>query len=148
MPAAETTLVRSIVRRAGEIGLGDYRARATALVEGPIAAGLDRQIDALRRIRPNAVHDAGVWRLPAGEACYALGLRSNTTTTLSAEEIHQTGLEQVADLHSQIDTLLRAQDYTRGTVGERLNAINREDRFLFPNDDSGARPDRLPECRC
>ncbi len=137
MPARETTLVRSIVRRAAEAGLGDYEARAVRLVDGPIAAGLDRQIAELRRIRPNAVHDAGVWRLPAGESYYALGLRSNTTTTMTAEEIHKAGLEQVADLHGRLDTLLRAQGYTRGTVGERLNVMNREERFLFPNTDAG-----------
>ncbi|HWT12108.1 MAG TPA: DUF885 family protein [Allosphingosinicella sp.] len=136
-PAAETTMVRSLVRRAAEAGLGDYGPQATRLVAGPVAAGLDRQIAALRAVRPRATHDAGVWKLPAGEAYYQYGLRSNTTTTMTAEEIHQTGLAQVADLHGQIDALLRAEGYTNGSVGERLNATNREDRFLFPNTDAG-----------
>ena len=137
-PAAETTLVRSLVRRAGEAKLtGDYGARAGAIVSGRVARALDAEIAALRDIRRRAVHDAGCWRLPAGEAYYAWGVRANTTTTMSGDEIHPTGLAQVAQLHGQLDTLLRAQGYTQGTVGQRLNAINSEPRFLFANTDAG-----------
>ena len=137
-PAAETTLVRSLARRAGEAGLsGEYAARATQLVAGPIAQGLEAEIAALRAIRPQAVHEAGVWRLPAGESYYQYGIRANTTTTMTGDEVHRIGLDQVADLQSQLDTLLRAQGYTRGSVGDRLNAMNLEERFLFPNTDAG-----------
>src|SRR4029453_6700835 len=44
---AETTLVRSLARRAAEAGLGDYAPQATQLVAGPVAAGLDAQIAAM-----------------------------------------------------------------------------------------------------
>ncbi len=137
-PAAETTLVRSLVRRAGEAGLtGDYGGRASAIVSGRIARALDAEIAALRNIRPRAVHDAGCWRLPGGPAYYAWGIRTNTTTTMTGDEIHATGLAQVAELHASLDTLLRAQGYTQGSVGDRINALNREERFLFPNTDAG-----------
>ena len=136
-PAAETTLVSSIVRRTKEKDLGDYRSAATQLVTGSIHDALDRQIAALKAIRPRATHDAGVWRLPGGEEYYRYGLRYNTTTDYTPDQIHQIGLDQVRDLHGRIDTLLRAQGYTRGTVGERLNVVNKEERFLFPNTDKG-----------
>jgi uncharacterized protein (DUF885 family) len=137
-PAAETTIVRSIVRRTGEQNIaGDWAARAAALVSGPVAQGLDRQIEALRAIRANAVHDAGCWRLPEGEAYYRLGIKSNTTTTMTGDEIHRTGLEQVAELNGRLDALLKAQGWTQGTVGERLNRTNTEERFLYPNTDEG-----------
>lgn len=137
-PAAETTIVRSIVRRTGEQNIaGDWAARATALVSGPVAQGLDRQIAALRVIRASAVHDAGCWRLPEGEAYYRLGIKSNTTTNMAGDEIHRTGLEQVAELNGRLDALLKAQGWTQGTVGERLNRTNTEERFLYPNTDEG-----------
>ena len=62
---------------------------------------------------------------------------SNTTTAMSGEEIHRMGLEQVADLHRQLDPLLRTAGYTRGSVGERMNALNREPAQLYPNTDEG-----------
>ena len=85
----------------------------------------------------DAVHDAGVWRLPEGEAYYDWGIRSNTTTAMTGEEIHRIGLEQVAALQAELDRLLKAQGYTQGTVGDRLNAMNEEARFLYPNTDAG-----------
>jgi uncharacterized protein (DUF885 family) len=136
-PVAETTLVASLVRRAREKGLGDYGPRAARLVSGPIHDGLDRQIAALKGIRPRAKHEAGVWRLPQGEAYYRHGLRFNTTTTYTPDEIHAIGLDQVRDLQAQLDALLRSQGYASGSVGQRITALNREDRFLFPNNDNG-----------
>jgi uncharacterized protein (DUF885 family) len=135
---AQTTLVASIVRRTRAANIaGDWEARATRIFTGPIAAALDRQIAALQALRPNAVHDAGCWRLPQGEAYYNLGIRSNTTTAMTGEEIHRMGLEQVADLHRQLDPMLRSAGYTQGTVGERMNALNREPSQLYPNTDEG-----------
>jgi uncharacterized protein (DUF885 family) len=137
-PAAQTTLVRSLGRRASAAGLGDdWSGRAAAIVSGPVAAALDRQLAALRTVRRRATSDAGVWKLPAGESYYAYALKANNTTTMSPEEVHQMGLSQVRDLHGQLDVLLKAQGYTRGTVGERINALNREERFLIPNTDAG-----------
>ena len=102
-PAAETTFVAALVRRAAAANIaGDWGARASTIVSGPIAAALDRQIAALQALRPNAVHDAGCWRLPQGEAYYNLGIRSNTTTAMTGEEIHRMGLAQVAELHGHL----------------------------------------------
>jgi uncharacterized protein (DUF885 family) len=137
-PAGETSLVHSLARRAREANVpGNYEERATVLVNGPIAASLDRQIAALRSLRPNASHDGGVWRLPEGEAYYALGLRANTTTTMGGEEIHRLGLQQVAEIQAQLDPLLRAAGYTQGSVGARINAMNVDPRYLYPNNDEG-----------
>jgi uncharacterized protein (DUF885 family) len=137
-PAAETTLVRSVARRAAAANLGgDYGARATSLVSGPVAAALGRQIEALRTIRGRANRDAGIWKLPAGESYYQYALKANNTTDMTGEEVHQMGLDQVRDLHSQLDVLLRGQGYTRGSVGERINSLNGEERFLYPNTDAG-----------
>jgi uncharacterized protein (DUF885 family) len=136
-PAGETTLVRSITRRASEKGLGDYRQAASQIVTGPVHDALDRQIAALKAVRPRAGHDAGVWRLPNGQAYYANALRFNTTTTYTPDEVHQIGLDQVRDLHGQLDVLLRGQGYTKGSVGERLNAMNEDPKLLWPNTDAG-----------
>jgi uncharacterized protein (DUF885 family) len=136
-PAGETTLVRSLTRRASEKKLGDYRSAATQIVTGPLHDALDRQSAALKAVRPRATHDAGAWRLPNGQAYYANALRFNTTTTYTPDEVHQIGLDQVRDLHAQLDVLLRGQGYTKGTVGERLNAMNEDPKLLWPNTDAG-----------
>ncbi|RSB45060.1 MULTISPECIES: DUF885 family protein [Brevundimonas] len=135
--AADMSMIKSLARKAGALNLSGYDARAVALVDQKIKPALARQIEALEKIRPDAVHDAGVWRLPDGEAFYAAGLKSNTTTTLSAKEIHAMGREQVAEITAEIDGILKSQGMTRGTVGERVQALNKDPAQLFPNTDAG-----------
>lgn len=136
-PAADMAMIQSLARKAGALNLSGYDARAAAIVDQKVKPALARQIEALEAIRPEAVHDAGVWRLPDGEAFYAAGLKSNTTTTLSAREIHAMGLEQVAEISAEIDAILKSQGYTQGTVGERVQALNKDPAQLFPDTDAG-----------
>lgn len=136
-PAADMAMIRSLARKTATLNLSGYDARAAAIVDQKVKPALARQIAALEAIRPDAVHDAGVWRLPDGEAFYANGLKANTTTTLSAREIHALGREQVAEISAEIDAILKSRGYTQGTVGERVQALNKEPAQLFPNTDAG-----------
>jgi len=137
-PAAESIMTTSVQRRATEKGLaGDWAARAERIVQGEVYPALVRQAEAMKARRAEAVHDAGVWRLPDGEAWYTYGLRNSTTTTMTGEEVHQMGLEQVAELTARADGLLRAEGMTQGTVGERIAAMGKDQRFIYPNTDEG-----------
>ncbi|MGO7251777.1 DUF885 family protein, partial [Rhizobium brockwellii] len=75
-------------------------------------------------MRGRAVHDAGVWRLPDGEAYYSAAAAAATTTAMTGDEIHRLGLAQVAEIGARIDTILKAQGMAQGSVGERLVALN------------------------
>ena len=137
-PAAQTVLVTSIARRAREAGLaGDHAAQAEAIVADKVFPALDRQIALVEELRAKASDDAGVWRLPDGADYYAAAVRSSTTTTMSPKEVHQLGVEQVADITARIDTILKAQGMSGGTVGARLTALNQDPAQLYPNTDEG-----------
>jgi len=51
---------------------------------------------------PQAADEPGVWRLPYGDAWYEFQLRCATTTTMSATEIHELGLEETHRLEQEI----------------------------------------------
>jgi uncharacterized protein (DUF885 family) len=76
--ARQKTLVRSIGRRAGALGLTGYDDRAATIFEGPVRAALTRQIDALTGLLGRA-GPTGVTNLPNGQAYYATCLRLHTT---------------------------------------------------------------------
>ncbi len=137
-PAATTVLVESLVRRAGTAGLpGDYGPRAIAIVETQVFPAFDRHIAAITGLRAKAVHDAGVWRLPDGDAYYAAAVKSSTTTELTPAEVHKLGLDQVAEISARLDVMLKAQGLTKGSVGDRLTALNARPDQLYANDDAG-----------
>ena len=133
--AGDSKFVASIARRAKKLGLPDPSARATATVTNAIYPALDRQIAALKALKTNG--DAGAWKLPDGEAYYALMLKSQTTTRLSADEIHRTGWAQNRAIAAEMDKILRAQGLTKGSVGERITALGQDKRYLQPDTDAG-----------
>lgn len=112
-------------------------ARALALVGDGVLPAYRRISDYLGQLRPQAPHDAGVWRLPNGEALYRATIRHMTDSDLEPAAVHQIGLDEVARISAELDALLRAQGYDQGTVGERMVALGGEARFAYPNDDSG-----------
>lgn len=135
-PAAESVMSRSLARRTGEKAIaGDWAARAEAILTGEVYPAVERQAEALRAVRPEATHDGGAWRLPDGEAYYRFGLKFYTTSAMTPDEVHEMGLEQVAEISARADALLKAQGMTQGTVGERIAALGQDPRFIYPNTD-------------
>lgn len=135
--AGHTAMIAPAVKRARAAGLGDIGARAERIFLTAIRPALSRQLEALHELRRRADSDAGVWALPDGEAYYAAAVRSNTTADMAVAELHDLGLQRVADLSSQLDRSLRMQGYTAGPVSERIKALNGDARFLVSEDDKG-----------
>lgn len=137
--SAETsTLVTSLAERTKAKGVaGDWAGRASAAYDGKVAPALERQMGLLTELRGRAVHDAGVWRLPDGEAYYAQALAASTTTRLTPAEVHQLGLDVTRELSARADVLFRKLGMSKGTVGERYDGLYKSKRGVYPNTDAG-----------
>ncbi|MFC5372325.1 DUF885 domain-containing protein [Brevundimonas faecalis] len=136
-PAVDSVMTRSLARRTAANNIpGEWAAKAQAILTNEVYPAIQRQADALKAVRPNATHDGGVWRLPDGEAYYRFGLKYYTTSSMTPDEVHQMGLEQVAEISARTDALLKAQGMTQGSVGARVAALGKDPRFLYPNTDA------------
>jgi uncharacterized protein (DUF885 family) len=133
----QSALIAPALRRVRAKGLGDVSARAFAIFRDQIQPALSRQIAALEALAPRADDRAGVWKLPDGDAYYAAAVRSNTTVDTSPAELHRIGLDQCRAITAEIDTLLRAQGLTSGSVIDRIAALNSDARFRVSDDDAG-----------
>jgi uncharacterized protein (DUF885 family) len=132
------TMVDSIVRRTKDKGIaGDLQARAAKIVADSNYPALDRQIALMEQLKPTTRPGDGAQRLPEGDAIYAAALMQATTTNFTPDEVHKLGLAQVAEITAQIDTILKGAGYTSGTVGERLDVLNRSPAQLYANTDEG-----------
>src|SRR5688572_1547362 len=133
---ADWSLVQSLARRTKNMS-GDYAAKATKIATDKIAPALDRQIAELEAHRKRATSDAGVWKLPRGDEYYAWTLRAGTTTQMTPEQIHTMGQEELRALQSEMDGILKKQGLTQGTVGERMTALGKDQRYKFADSDEG-----------
>ena len=130
------SLVESIGRRTKNIP-GNWTERARAIAKERVAPALEGQIAELQAQRSKAKMDAGMWARPRGDEFYAWALRASTTTPLKPDEVHKMGVEQVRSLQAQMDPILKGLGYTQGSVGERMTALGKDPRFLFPDNDTG-----------
>jgi uncharacterized protein (DUF885 family) len=129
-------LVESLERRTKDIP-GDWAARARSIAQQKVAPALERQLAELQAQRARATMDAGMWARPGGPEFYRWALKASTTTTMTPDEIHQMGLDQVAELHGRMDVILKNLGYTKGSVGERMIALSNDPRYKFAEGDSG-----------
>ena len=116
---------------------GFARQAAEALQSGVYPAYL-RMTAALETQRAAAATQAaGVGRLPDGAAYYAATLRQMTTTDYTPAQVHALGLAEVARVGAEMDSLLKSQGLSVGSVGARVQALHKDPRFLLPNTDAG-----------
>ena len=131
-------IVESLVRRTKEKGIaGDWDVRARRIAVDQVAPALQRQIDELKAERAIATDDAGMWSRPHGDEYYRWALKASTTTNLSPDEVHQMGLEQLAELHGRMNPILKSLGYTQGSIGERMQALAKDPRYKFSEGDKG-----------
>ncbi len=84
-----------------------------------------------------ATSNDGAWRLPDGEAYYAWRIRNQTTTDMSADQIHQIGLAEVERIGAEMDAILQAEGLSEGSIGERVQIISKREDQLYPDTDAG-----------
>ena len=130
------SIVESIDRRTADIA-GNWAERARTIAVQEVAPALERQLAELQEQRRVASDDPGIAARPRGEEFYRWALRASTTTTMTPDEIHELGQEELRELHAQMDTILKEVGYTQGSVGERMQALAEDPRYQFSEGDPG-----------
>ncbi len=110
----------------------ELRSQAEQIVNNQIYPAWKQAIALLQSQLSRSTNDAGVWRLKGGAEAYSYYLRRFTTTDLTADQIHEIGLQQVARIESQMDGLLRQLGRTDGTVKERIDKLSTDLRYPNP----------------
>src|SRR5665647_3690600 len=93
------------------------------------------RIATLQALRARVGSEAGIWKLRDGEALYNALLIQSTTTSMSAREVHEFGLDLTHRIAADTDAVLRAHGMTHGSVGARLRSLFGDRSFRFPNTD-------------
>jgi uncharacterized protein (DUF885 family) len=115
---------------------GPLLAAASDALGQSVKPAFENVIAMLESHKAKAGTDDGVWRLPEGEAYYAALLKRHTTTDLSADQIHEIGLGQVARLHGEMQAILTQVKFT-GDLNAFFSFIETDARFYEPETAEG-----------
>jgi uncharacterized protein (DUF885 family) len=80
--------------------------------------------------------DAGAWKFPKGEEFYANALKRATTTNLSANQIHEIGLSEVARIHAEMEKIKKKVGF-KGTLQDFFEFMRKDEQFYYANDSTG-----------
>lgn len=84
-----------------------------------------------------APEESGIWAQPNGPEFYRYAVSELGDTELTPEEVHQIGLDEVERISAEMDAILKSEGYDQGSVGERMAALNDEERFIYEDSDEG-----------
>lgn len=117
----------------------NYKKQVAEAIEKTVFPAYQNLIHYFEKLYLKATNEAGVWKLPNGDNYYKYLLKLHTTTDLSPEEIYAIGLSEVARIKEEMYAILKAEGYedSTKTIGQIIQALNTEERFLFPNNDQG-----------
>ncbi len=72
----------------------------------------------------------GMYALPNGDDWYAYNVRSITTTDLTPDEIHQIGIDEVARIHGEMQSVMDEVGFD-GELEEFFEYVNTDPQFFF-----------------
>jgi uncharacterized protein (DUF885 family) len=111
-------------------------AAATSALLTSVKPAYERLITAMAAQEKRAGTIDGIWRLKDGEAYYAANLAAYTTTSLSAGQIHDLGLAQVARIHGEMMDIARKVGF-KGDLKAFFARMRDDKSFVLPDGDAG-----------
>jgi uncharacterized protein (DUF885 family) len=111
-------------------------ADARKALTGSVKPAYAKLITTLHALEKKANDDAGVWKFPDGAAFYDSALRRTTTTKLTADQIHETGLKEVARIHGEMRKIMEKVAF-KGDLQAFFKFMREDPQFYLPQTEEG-----------
>ena len=141
--AEQNVLVTDFASRLSEVDEINVEDQAVLVsdaqtsVASEVIPGYEGMIALFEELATQTNHDAGIWRIPNGEAIYRHRLRSSTTTDYTPDEIHDIGLAEVVRIEGEMHAILDAQQIPDGDIATRVRVVMEDPSQQFANTDEG-----------
>jgi len=149
-PASRNILLTSCAIRIDEMDEMDedrreeLKERVKQTITSVVYPSYEKVIEYSQGLRSVADENAGAWRLPDGDNYYEYCLRHHTTTSMTADEIHNLGKAEVKRIQGVLKRHLRSIGYsTDKEYREVIEAFRRSmykerrNEFLYPDNEMG-----------
>ena len=112
-----------------------YERALTALLTS-VKPAYENVVATAQKHQAQTNDDDGAWKLPKGDEYYASRLQQMTTTDMSANEIHELGLKEVARIHSEMRAIMKSVEF-EGELQDFFQYLKDEPRFTYEDSDAG-----------
>lgn len=145
---ANSTLLADFSKKVHKLKISDQAKEQlldqakTALIKS-VKPAYTNLIDYLHHLEQQAGTEDGVWRFKDGAEFYQNALNRTTTTNLTAEQIHQIGLDEVARIHNEMEKIKQQVKFS-GNLQQFFVHLREDSQYYYPDSDQG-RADYIAE---
>ncbi|QSE97123.1 DUF885 domain-containing protein [Fulvivirga lutea] len=136
-----STILADFTRKVEALELDDATKKklieeAKSALNNSVKQGYEKLISFLEEQETRATTKDGAWKFPEGKEFYDVALQRTTTTDLTAEEIHQIGLDEVERIHGEMRKIMERVNF-KGDLQAFFTFMREEPMFYYPNTDEG-----------
>ncbi|MDB5282772.1 MAG: hypothetical protein JWO06_1847, partial [Bacteroidota bacterium] len=115
------------------------RGKAAGIIATSVKEGYERLLNYWTLLEPKAKEKGsnGVWNLPQGDAFYNNQLQWHTTTKMTAEQVYQVGVNEVARIQDEMRVIMKKVDFKSDSLKDFFKFVRTDPRFKYTNDDKG-----------
>ncbi|MCX6296546.1 MAG: DUF885 domain-containing protein [Bacteroidetes bacterium] len=110
---------------------------ATAALLDSVKPAYEKLMSYWNVLEKKSTTDDGAWKLPDGDAFYDAALKQTTTTNMTADEIHELGLKEVARIHNEMKEIMKKVHFKNDNLNDFFDFMRTDKRFYFPNTAEG-----------
>lgn len=138
---ADSTLYADFSKKIAKLELSETEKQAlidelASALTDEFKAGYQQLVSYLTELEKKADNTDGAWKLPQGDKFYNNALNRTTTTELTADEIHQIGLDEVARIHDEMRVIMKKVGF-KGSLNEFFQFMRHDPQFYYAGDDAG-----------
>lgn len=119
-----------------ESGKTELLESATMALTDSVKPAYEKLVAYLTELETTATTDDGVWKWENGDEFFNVALARTTTTNLTAEEIHQIGLDEVARIHDEMRAIKDKVNFD-GDLSAFMQFMRNDDQFYYAGDEAG-----------
>ncbi len=137
----ESTLLADFTSKVTKLDIDDAQkqeliAQANDGLLNGVLPAYSHLIETLKEQQAVASTDDGAWKFPDGEAFFNNRLQRTTTTNLTADEIHEIGLKEVARIHDEMRAIKNSVGF-EGDLQDFFQFMKVDGQFYFEDSDNG-----------
>ena len=137
----DSTLLADFKRKVNKLEISDSEKaalikEATESLKSSIKPSYHKLINYLAKLEKRADTRDGAWKFPDGEAFFNNALARTTTTDLTAKEIHEIGLAEVARIHDEMREIKEKVGF-KGDLKAFMEFMKTDKQFYLPNTEEG-----------
>lgn len=137
----DSTLLADFKRKVAKLEIKESEKSAliddaTQALKVAVKPAYSKLINYLAKLEKKADSRDGAWKFPNGEQFFNNALARTTTTDLTAKEIHNIGLSEVARIHDEMREIKEKVGF-KGDLAAFMEFMKTDKQFYLPNTEEG-----------